>query len=296
MFRITDGASDVSSHSSSDHSSADDALTPSSANRAQLDRPASRCQYCGAILNPLFYFCLGCGTPYKPVETVIPPSRPLKLTEGQLIQLKSPQVANLFWTYLGVLVFAAIFNAIVFDDQRLDLQLYVSDALMLITTSIVGCIYWRSLAAQLRRIGFTHWAAWVGLLCLPVFLLVNWIYNVQLPHYFSWDINSAVHDLNDIHVSPQLLLISFCILPAIVEEIAFRGLLQHWLQIAIKPWRAVMLASALFAALHFSLYSFPYLFAVGMLLGWTKWRTNSLYPSMLIHFLHNLAVIELFHG
>jgi membrane protease YdiL (CAAX protease family) len=55
----------------------------------------------------------------------------------------------------------------------------------------------------------------------------------------------------------------------------------------------VIVASALFAGMHFSVISFPYLFLVGMLLGWTKWKTQSLYPSMLIHFLHNLIVIEL---
>jgi membrane protease YdiL (CAAX protease family) len=46
--------------------------------------------------------------------------------------------------------------------------------------------------------------------------------------------------------------------------------------------------------MHFSIVSFPYLFALGVLLGWTKWKTGSLYPSMLIHFLHNLVVIEYF--
>ena len=52
--------------------------------------------------------------------------------------------------------------------------------------------------------------------------------------------------------------------------------------------------SFLFAAMHFSIASLPYLFLVGMLLGWVKWKTGSLYPSMLIHFLHNLIVIEFF--
>ncbi len=78
------------------------------------------------------------------------------------------------------------------------------------------------------------------------------------------------------------------------EEIAFRGLVQHWLQIAIAPWKGLVLASALFMALHFSAISAPYLFAVGMLLGYVKQRTGSLYPSMLIHFLHNLVVITFF--
>ena len=38
-------------------------------------------------------------------------------------------------------------------------------------------------------------------------------------------------------------------------------------------------------------FSFPYLFAAGWLLGWMKWKTGSLFPSMVVHFLHNFAVI-----
>jgi membrane protease YdiL (CAAX protease family) len=29
---------------------------------------------------------------------------------------------------------------------------------------------------------------------------------------------------------------------------------------------------------------------------WTRWRTGSLYPSILIHFLHNLVVVTVFNG
>ena len=32
----------------------------------------------------------------------------------------------------------------------------------------------------------------------------------------------------------------------------------------------------------------------GNLLGWVKWKTGSLYPSILLHFLHNLIVLEVF--
>jgi membrane protease YdiL (CAAX protease family) len=48
-------------------------------------------------------------------------------------------------------------------------------------------------------------------------------------------------------------------------------------------------------ALHFSVLSAPYLLLVGMLLGWAKLKTGSLYPTMLIHFLHNFIVITFFH-
>ena len=95
-------------------------------------------------------------------------------------------------------------------------------------------------------------------------------------------------------LSQASLIILFCICPAIVEEIAFRGLVQHWLQAALTPLKAMVLASALFVALHFSIISLPYLFGLAMLLGWTKYKTGSLYPAMLIHFLHNYVVLEFF--
>ena len=77
-------------------------------------------------------------------------------------------------------------------------------------------------------------------------------------------------------MSELALVFSFCVFPAVTEEIAFRGLLQHWLQLAIKPIHAMTVASALFAAVHFSVLSFPYLLLAGMLMGWTKYKTGSL--------------------
>jgi hypothetical protein len=90
------------------------------------------------------------------------------------------------------------------------------------------------------------------------------------------------------------LFVIICLIPALTEEIAFRGLIQHWLQTALKPWRAILLASALFTALHLSIISAPYIFLLGLLLGWTKWKTGSLYPAMVIHCLHNAAAVFLF--
>ena len=102
-------------------------------------------------------------------------------------------------------------------------------------------------------------------------------------------------NINNFEDFNTTLVTLFCIFPAITEEIAFRGLVQHWLVSAIAPMRALVIASALFMALHFSVLSAPYLFLVGMLLGWAKLKTGSLYPSMLIHFLHNFIVISFFH-
>jgi membrane protease YdiL (CAAX protease family) len=136
------------------------------------------------------------------------------------------------------------------------------------------------------------------LIGLPVVLAVNFFWHDVVLHWLSGGAAEewTVEYLDNLrqHMGPLTMILSFCIVPAVTEEIAFRGLMQHWLGVAIKPVYAILVAAALFAALHFSVYSFPVLFLVGILLGWTKMKTQSLYPSMVIHFLHNLAVIELF--
>jgi membrane protease YdiL (CAAX protease family) len=123
---------------------------------------------------------------------------------------------------------------------------------------------------------------------------VNWGYHTLLQELLGAD-GSYFDELREAGLSTGAMIFSFCVIPAVTEEIAFRGLVQHWLQAAIKPMGALILASALFAGMHFNVISFFYLFAVGMLLGWTRLKSGSLYPAMLIHFLHNLIVIEVMY-
>ncbi len=258
-----------------------------------LAEPAARCSYCGAPLNPAFYFCLACATPYKQVETVLPRPMPKMLTDGKLIEKKAPHVWPLFWTYLGVVIGAGVICFFAFGADRPDLQIFVQTAILLVTTCIFASLHWRALAVQAKRIGFGHPAAWIALLSLAPLLLINFVYHGWLWRQLGSE-ETIFDRLRGMGLTEGTLVVFICVFPAVLEEIAFRGLIQHWLQVAIRPWMALVLASALFTALHFSVISAPYLFAVGMLLGWAKWKTGSLYPSILIHFLHNFVVLEFF--
>ena len=253
------------------------------------------CSYCGAALHPLLYFCPACATPYKSPETVVTPYIPRKLTDGELVERDAPHVANLFWTYLAVVIGVSIFSYLLLGENRLDLHLLFNDGAIFVTTCVVGLIYRKSLAAQLGRFGFNCPEAWIGLLLLAPLLGLNYMYHEMfLRSLLPKDSMMFLDRLRADVTSEATIVFAFCIFPAITEEIAYRGLVQHWLQAAIVPWKAIVFASFLFAVTHCSILSLPYLLLVGMLLGWTKWRTGSLYPSMLIHFLHNFIVIEYF--
>jgi len=252
------------------------------------------CPYCGAPLSEFYYFCLACATPYKNVDTVVTPARPRQLTDEELIAKKAPQVATLFWTYFAVIFGVGILSYVLFREDRPDLQLLLNELGIMATTFVFGWIHRRSLAVQFKTFGFNKPAAYVGLVALIPLLLINFGYHELLKRLLEIDSEDFLGRLRAASISEWVLVATFCVTPGIFEEIAFRGLIQHWLQTAVKSWKAVVLASFLFAIMHFSVLSFPYLFLVGGLLGWVKLRTGSLFPSMLIHFLHNLVVIEWF--
>ncbi len=254
---------------------------------------AGTCSYCGAPLKPGYYFCLNCATPYQTVESVLPAVYIAPPTESELIRRRAPHAWPLFWIYLGVVLAVSIICAFAFGPGEYAWSVIFSSAALLVTTFICAAIHWASLTVQFKRLGFRHPVAWIGLAALVPLLAVNYGYHEWFLRALGvTGAETIVEIRNTLGRGGAIFFI--CVMPAIVEEIAFRGLLQHWLQIAIKPMRAVILASALFTVMHFTVLSSPYLFAVGMLLGIVKWKTGSLYPSMLIHFLHNLAVVELF--
>ena len=71
---------------------------------------------------------------------------------------------------------------------------------------------------------------------------------------------------------------SAVVLAPVVEEIVFRGLLQSMLRNYFRgAWPAVLIASAIFAAMHGSPHWFPALFALGVVLGYNYERTGRLF-------------------
>lgn len=79
--------------------------------------------------------------------------------------------------------------------------------------------------------------------------------------------------------------------PAIIEELAFRGVIMASLTRIMSPAQAVAVSALLFMVLHLSPLSFPHLLLLGLVLGSMRVLSGSIYPCMLLHFVHNLLCI-----
>ena len=78
------------------------------------------------------------------------------------------------------------------------------------------------------------------------------------------------------------------LLPALFEEVCFRGGLQNILMRWFKgPWVAIVITSIIFSAVHLSYYGFFVRAVLGVLLGLIFYYSGSLWLSILFHFLFN---------
>ena len=82
-----------------------------------------------------------------------------------------------------------------------------------------------------------------------------------------------------------------CLLVPIFEEIFFRGLLLSWLNRHMRFVPALLVHSALFAAMHVFPVVFPYAFLAGIATGYVRRATGSTFNTVLIHVINNVVLL-----
>lgn len=88
-------------------------------------------------------------------------------------------------------------------------------------------------------------------------------------------------------------ILTFAILPAVIEETLFRGyLLSNENQEDSSGTNNLLLVSSLlFAILHFNPIFLPQYLILGLILGYNYLKTKNLFQSILLHFLNNFIII-----
>ena len=91
-----------------------------------------------------------------------------------------------------------------------------------------------------------------------------------------------------------LLLLAFCVAAPITEELFARGFLYRgWSETFLRPAGAIVLSSLVWTALHLQ-YDWFFLgevFSIGLLLGYLRYRSGSIWLTILLHGLNNLAAV-----
>lgn len=217
-----------------------------------------------------------------------------------------------FFLYLIVLLVCSLIGGLVTmlltdDINMLKLGQGISSTMIFIVPPLV--LYGLTRYQPLQAIGFRRVSnAW--LLLIGVALMF-----VSLPmtgKFMAWNeamnfgpafekleqwlrmLEDTAADLTEkmlqVHTFGGLLfnLLVIALIPAIGEELTFRGLLQQSLMRGCKNAHvAILLTAAIFSFIHFQFYGFLPRMFLGILLGYMFYYSGSLWTSILMHFINN---------
>ena len=127
--------------------------------------------------------------------------------------------------------------------------------------------------------------------CHPlVMLLGRWVERL-VP--ISKEFQDIIERLFGADIPLGTLLFIVAVLPAICEELAFRGFILSGLQRGHRMWSAILITSVLFGVFHMILQQMFTAALLGIVLGLLAVRSGSLLPASLFHFTNNALSVLL---
>ncbi len=139
---------------------------------------------------------------------------------------------------------------------------------------------------------------WLMVLSVPLVLYVYQI-NRELP--IPEALRQAEEQANEMlkalllmdngwELAANLTLIA--LIPAVGEELVFRGVVQQQIQRLVRsPWAAIVLAGAVFSFAHFQFEGFLPRMLLGIILGWLYWRFQNFWVPVAAHFANNAVQV-----
>ncbi len=151
--------------------------------------------------------------------------------------------------------------------------------------------------------------AWVFMLALGTILPSEWVvekFQLTMPDTTAQLFESVMRE--------PMGYLAIGILGPVAEEMVFRGaVLRSLLKLfpAKAHWWPILISAVLFGAVHMNMAQFVHALPIGLLLGWMYYRTGSIIPGLLFHWVNNTVayfmfnimpqmadgkLIDLFHG
>lgn len=135
---------------------------------------------------------------------------------------------------------------------------------------------------RLKKIDFVSilFCILYGICLVPITTVINAVSMLFVKNMVS----SSVFEI--VEQSFGISFIVIAIVPAIVEETLFRGIIYRGYRQA-RPIRGILYSAFLFGAMHVNFNQFFYAFFLGIAFGFLVEVTDSLIPSMIVHCLFN---------
>jgi uncharacterized protein len=243
----------------------------------------NRCPTCQAKLRPKVRFCAACG--HRLSISALPPRRVRSVEIRSRLVTHIREIRRVSWLFGALLLSSLAFGML----TRAGGSAWLGGLFSLLDAALVFAFAraFRADLSPLFRMPQLTRRAWLELLATTIGLIA------VLSGYFALLSRAGVPILRVSETLAQpggslgVLFLIAVALPAVFEELAFRGVILTALEKVFSEREPLVIQAALFSVLHLSPIAFPSHFLMGLCLGWMRLRTRSLYPSIAVHAIWN---------
>ena len=136
--------------------------------------------------------------------------------------------------------------------------------------------------------------SWIIVIIIPliVFFMGSGLFN-SIEHIFSslGMKESALVFKRDNIWKLLASIFSMALLPAIFEEIVYRGVVLKGLLSKFKPTVAIIISAVLFMLMHGNITQTFYQLFLGLIFGFVVYKTSNILLSMIMHFVNNATIL-----
>ncbi len=266
----------------------------------------------------------------NPIQNNIPDNNPEEGNQGSNLPGKNiqPRISPITAAFIGLfggfflyqivggLLTLAVFG---FDlksapAQSVRLMTMAGQILFILLPALIFAKWFYEDVTEIIRFRLPRWEE-ILLFTLGIVILTPLLqYYLSIQNYFinQWAISSplihslksSLDKLNDmvdktygslltVHTvfGGLLVIIVVAIVPAICEEVMFRGYIQRSFEFRLKPFWAALITAVFFGIYHFNPYGLLPLIGLGFYFGYAAYMSNSIAVPMSLHFFNNFTAV-----
>ena len=222
--------------------------------------------------------------------------RAIKKTSSGLGFFAFAYLASMYATSIA---FGVIFGATSLTSIDTVTTFYLEIFISVFSAFIPGLFYFlfsgRSMSETIKTNYVRQKELWALVFVgMAVAMVANTVSDMVQTNFSFFGLQNSVSMSENVSSPLEIVLyiISTAIVPAFAEEFAFRGIFMGTLR-KFGDTFAIITSAIVFGAMHGNIAQIPFAFILGLVFAYVDCKTNSIIPSIIIHFINNFYAVML---
>ena len=228
----------------------------------------------------------------------------LRFCQERAIKKTSSGLGFLAFAYLASMyatssAFGVIFGATSLTSIDTVTTFYLEIFISVFSAFIPGLFYFlfsgRSMSETIKTNYVRQKELWALVFVgMAVAMVANTVSDMVQTNFSFFGLQNSVSMSENVSSPLEIVLyiISTAIVPAFAEEFAFRGIFMGTLR-KFGDTFAIITSAIVFGAMHGNIAQIPFAFILGLVFAYVDCKTNSIIPSIIIHFINNFYAVML---